>query len=390
LGGLARRDSLVKKLRADGNILLLDNGDIISKLSRQDELKYQTAVSAMNEMGYDALNIGEGDLLGMHFLNQIQSDANFSLLCANLSLQKASNPFQTYIIKTYGQGQNQIKVAIIGIISKQFEGELSALDSNLSIEEPEKILHPIIEKLTEQVNLIILLSHSNQTYAETLAKKFPSLDIIICGHRVDEPPETLTKVGDTIILSAANKGMYVGRLDLSFNAGSVADEKYQLIRLSDEFPDSPVISKLLMLYQTMLKSEDVLLLEAEQEKPAGGVFYVGNNSCKSCHEKESAAWEKTKHAKAYSTLIDRKHEFDPECVKCHTVGFGYISGFRHPSSSQELANVGCESCHGAGSNHVDNPQAGYGDTSDAICRNCHDTDNSPKFEYDKYVIPIKH
>ena len=49
--------------------------------------------------------------------------------------------------------------------------------------------------------------------------------------------------------------------------------------------------------------------------------------------------------------------FDPECVKCHTVGFKYQSGYEDEKKTPHLKHVGCESCHGPGSGHVAAPKA---------------------------------
>src|SRR5262249_8041783 len=101
--------------------------------------------------------------------------------------------------------------------------------------------------------------------------------------------------------------------------------------------------------------------------------YVGSEACAACHNKDPknnhgkrdayAIWLESKHAHAYKTLETAKNpslrQFDGECLKCHTIGFGYKTGFVDEATDVangiSLKNVGCESCHGPCSDHVAKP-----------------------------------
>lgn len=124
--------------------------------------------------------------------------------------------------------------------------------------------------------------------------------------------------------------------------------------------------------------------------------YVGSQACQSCHAAEYATWSKGGHARAVDTLRkDGKHE-QPDCLKCHTTGFGRTGGFPvdgKPDQHPGLAHVGCESCHGPGGDHVKEgaPRVGnivsLTDKCDScvilqICGSCHDDANDPGFEFE--------
>lgn len=100
-----------------------------------------------------------------------------------------------------------------------------------------------------------------------------------------------------------------------------------------------------------------------------GFTYVGVNVCRECHGEgaignQYAIWVSSPHAKAFFTLLtDKGMEIakregiaDPvnssDCLKCHTTGRGQYEDLKSEG-------VGCEACHGPGSdyhkasNHVD-------------------------------------
>jgi len=84
--------------------------------------------------------------------------------------------------------------------------------------------------------------------------------------------------------------------------------------------------------------------------PAEGPAYMGGSKCKKCHIKQYKTWKVTKHAKAFS-CIDAEHQKDPECIKCHTTGYGK-GGFVDTDKTPQFENVQCEQCHGPGGNHI--------------------------------------
>ena len=104
--------------------------------------------------------------------------------------------------------------------------------------------------------------------------------------------------------------------------------------------------------------------------------YVGSKKCKKCHIKEHKSWEEGKKGKAFEALkpgqateAKTKAKLDPAkdytkdatCVACHTTGFGKPGGYAMPAEGadektlkelESLQGVGCESCHGPGSEYI--------------------------------------
>ncbi len=93
-----------------------------------------------------------------------------------------------------------------------------------------------------------------------------------------------------------------------------------------------------------------------------GTKYIGVNKCKACHIKQYNSWKRTKMAVSFENLkpgvkaeeklkvgLNPKMDFtkDPECLACHTTGYGKPGGFISIEETPEMANVQCEACHGA-------------------------------------------
>ncbi len=154
--------------------------------------------------------------------------------------------------------------------------------------------------------------------------------------------------------------------------------------------------QLLALYQEMLKSER--LLEKHYRRPLPEVsptvkknWYGGVESCIRCHKKPYAKWQTTKHAHAWNTLAKKNHEWDPECVVCHVTGFGFQTGFVTHEKTPQLKDVQCEACHGPLGFHVkDQSFRVRAREAKKRCIQCHNSDHSPGFDFDKYFEKIRH
>ncbi len=391
LGGFPRRDSVIQQLTVKGKTLVpVANGDLIDNATRQSELKAEIGFVALKAMGYVAYNVGERDLLlGIDRLEYLQDTSGIPFLSANL-FHGENRVFQPFVLHTVNLQDNQIQVAIIGILSQSFEVHVENAGAGLRLEDPVVVLTDLVEKLDQAADLIVLLAHANLAESEGLASAFPQIDVVVSGHEQEKLQEAPVFVKNTVLLNTGTKGKAFGQLDIRWdNDRTVADYDFQAVSLSERLPDSPRMIELLTLYQQMLTAEN-LSVDLEREPPATGGMYVGSASCKGCHAEAYAIWKQSKHAHAYQTLVSHGHAADPECLTCHTVGFGFQTGFVNMETIPNLPDVGCENCHGVGGNHVKNPQKGYGQVTKADCLTCHTTQNSPKFDYEVYLPKIRH
>jgi hypothetical protein len=106
--------------------------------------------------------------------------------------------------------------------------------------------------------------------------------------------------------------------------------------------------------------------EVKKEAPAVHQ-YVGAAKCKVCHnaEKKGAQytkWEESKHSRAYESLASEaalkigkdkgieNPQTSDQCLKCHVTAFGAPAEAKAESFDQ-TEGVGCEACHGPGSDY---------------------------------------
>lgn len=157
----------------------------------------------------------------------------------------------------------------------------------------------------------------------------------------------------------------------------------RFIRLDAQSPSHPKLRVLLDQLFARIGAEHTQRPARPRASESGAPSYVGSRTCAACHTRAYVWWTQTPHGKAYATLRRRGRELDLTCIGCHVTAFD-VPGGAALGALGELENVGCESCHGPGSAHVDNPRPPLGalhrQVADRICLHCHDPEHSDGFE----------
>jgi predicted CXXCH cytochrome family protein len=112
-----------------------------------------------------------------------------------------------------------------------------------------------------------------------------------------------------------------------------------------------------------------------------GQFGAANN-CGLCHTDYHADWTQTLHKVAWDNL-PAFGKTNPDCLPCHTVGFGQPGGYVDQATTPHLAGVQCENCHGAAREHAVAPTTAPVPTIDrsaAMCGTCHQGEHHPTHE----------
>jgi 2',3'-cyclic-nucleotide 2'-phosphodiesterase (5'-nucleotidase family) len=199
----------------------LDSGDLFFKKYLnpipENEFKMMNEkahliIECLNLMGYDAIGIGDDDLvLGKEFLSEISKKANFPFISSNL-FDEASGKilFKSFLIKEI----NGLRIGIFGLLSPDlFAGPSDPRRKGLNIRSPMETAQAMVKELKPKTDLIILLSHLGYAKDIELAQAVEGINFIVGGHtgiNLAYPP----MIKNTIMLQTASRGMFGARLDI--------------------------------------------------------------------------------------------------------------------------------------------------------------------------------
>ena len=126
---------------------------------------------------------------------------------------------------------------------------------------------------------------------------------------------------------------------------------------------------------------------AVAERAESGPRYAATSACISCHMHQFGTWAFSEHKNAWQALVERGQGYDPECLGCHSTGFGEPGGFGELSkfNLNRLGAVQCEACHGPLKGHPEDESVAVAPITEATCLRCHDEANSPEFDFDSYM-----
>jgi len=352
-------------------------GDFAGRPDTQGTIKSKVALEAMKKMDYDALVLGEREIaLGDDFVFKQIKKGGVPLVDTNVEYNGRDVGKRKIIIKRGG-----LKIGILGLTLDQTRAGQEAW----TIEDPFEAVKEVLPDLRKKVDIVILLSHIGYRQSVALAedKDIDGIDVVLVGHggrRVKTPQS----IGNAIMAEAGSQGKYVGRVDLTYDREEkkITDFSGKLIPLDSKVADDEKMQKLYSSYQEQVK--DLVKKEAKGRKETTGTQpsnYMGAVWCRSCHTDIYKAWNGTPHAKAFFTLREKGEEYNPECVGCHTTGYGK-GGFLTANETPTFINVQCEACHGSASKHVaDKGKTPLRKMEAAVCLRCHTPERDENFDY---------
>lgn len=352
-GGIRRLATAVRSLGPAGRTTLLVNGPLVHGHARQDEVKAETLAEALKAMDAAAVHLTSRDIgLGDGVVGSIARLSGDRVIAADrpaIPPRLVSGPL---------------------LIGAAGGAAAESLARDLAREAQEADLLPA------------LLLDGGRDQARRLAEAVPGLRLVVyrSGSR---PPTEAERIGKTTLVTPGEKGKAILRLELK----SRELARYRVVELGPEFEDDQRVSGIYRTYQSRVRDEKLL----ERVPRSKAEKYAGSSACMTCHSHAWDVWKASRHSRALKTLEDDGHDRDPDCTGCHVVGLADTTGFISRKETPDLADVGCESCHGPAADHVRDPYKFrlpmFGEKA---CMPCHVPEHSPGFDFRTYWEKIKH
>ncbi len=168
----------------------------------------------------------------------------------------------------------------------------------------------------------------------------------------------------------------------------------RFVPLESTLPSHPEVQKVVKDYDADVGKMNLEWARTQgQDCPApaeGQAAFVGSAACADCHADTVPVWEASKHHHAWETLEEQGKQFHLNCTGCHVTGWEQPGGVCRLDKVAGREDVGCESCHGPGSLHVDNPspETITGKPGEKVCVTCHNPENSPHFDFATYLPKV--
>ena len=259
IGGIARRSTLVKRLRTEleargTTVWLMDAGDFSDGTPFSTEYHGDADIEAMNALGYDFSTLGNHEFNNpLTVLKKLISEFRYPVLCANATENSTGKPLaQTSAIRKVGR----LKIGIFGILTHEAATYPASKDGVTVTGEIESA-QSMVKALRPRADIVIALSHAGDDMDEKIAAAVPGLDVIVGGHSHSRLPTgqfvwrsddlKAKEVNGTIIVQAHQWGGELGRLDLLFTkdehgAWHVDRYRERLIPVTPDIPEDPAVA----------------------------------------------------------------------------------------------------------------------------------------------------
>ncbi|TPW09857.1 MAG: putative lipoprotein, partial [Halothiobacillaceae bacterium] len=244
----------------------------------------------------------------------------------------------------------------------------------------------------EGVTTVLLTAISLAEVKALLPLDLVDILVVKSAYEVYGEPQWAEK---TLVLTPGSRGMRLGRLILEVDQqGAVRSFQHQITAMPATIANAARLAGWYEEYNQQIKADYLASVELKKKRETGEKIFAGAKTCQGCHEAQYKVWQAMRHAKAFRSLERVNKAFDPACIKCHAVGFEKEGGYIDSELTPHLANVQCESCHGAAGEHVRTqgvkPVANKRWEKAEICAQCHVQKHSPGFELEKYWPKIAH
>lgn len=302
--GFSAQKTLIDRIRLEvekkgGEVLLLHAGDINTGVPESDLQNARPDIEAMNEIGYEAMVLGNHEFDNpLQLLDMQEKWANFPFLSANVFLKKNNKT----LVKPYTVlNKDGLKIAVVGLTTEDTAklGNPEYMDL-IEFKDPTATARRVLSELnkTEKPDIKIALTHmgyyhdakhgsnapGDVSMVRSLDKK--AFDMVIGGHTHDtvciddkgefrhdyKPTEPCRPdfQNGTWIMQAGEWGKYLGRADFEFINGNLKLVNYQLIPINLKRKVKSAVGKSeYILYAEEIPQDERLLAKLKSYQEQG-------------------------------------------------------------------------------------------------------------------------
>jgi 2',3'-cyclic-nucleotide 2'-phosphodiesterase (5'-nucleotidase family) len=231
-GSLSRLDAYADAVtaraptvRVHGGHWLADGTDFDGRVRPDVLIQDRTMIGGMQAVSWDAVNVSVADLAGLLTLGADSGADALQLVSANVR----GNGIATHRVMELGG----LRIGFTGIAAET--ATLAELPPG-SVLEPVAAATPVLEQLSKEADVIVLLSYMAPEAARTLQKRFPAIDVVVdtAQHREYLAP---VRVQDTLWVYSHYQTMRVGELRLDLRNGRVVGAVDRKVDLDPSMPD---------------------------------------------------------------------------------------------------------------------------------------------------------
>ena len=359
LGGFDRRPAVFSSVPSEKR-LIIDTGSLVRGDAQQDLIKFNISIQALSLLAYDVVNLTEKDIEVSQNLGLLD-DPVLGLVSPHAAGGKISGKFQ----HRYFLNGEPVTLCVV-----TYDVETSPIRQIRDVFGP-------VEPGRKRVN-ILLVNQCDEGMIASIAK-MGIVDCLICPSVSDEPMIIGEPDRKPLVFSVGRFGRYICKLQIQAARHSNAMTfNFQSIAVKEELKQDASLINLYKDYQQLVREAGLLEAHPRFVLPSG-LQYAGSKSCMACHAYEYENWSSKAHARAFATLENVGSHFDPECVVCHVVGMDYQSGFITPDQTPHMKDVGCENCHGPGSEHIKTQGMTKLAEPKSTCTDCHTPEHSGEY-----------
>jgi 5'-nucleotidase len=247
-GGVARRATLVKRVRKDNpNTLLIDAGDVFQGTPYFNFYKGEVEYKSMSLIGYDVVTLGNHDFdNGVDALAVAMKFANFDFVSSNYDVR--NTPLESRVKPYVVRMIRGVRVGLFGLGISPDNLITPANFKGVKYNDPVKAAKEVVGALREKERCTLVVGMSHLGYYPNaregeigdtqVAAQVDGIDFIASGHThtfMKQPVITKTPSGgNTIIFQVGRSGIYVGRVDMKLRAGRVIAAAARLLDLRDD------------------------------------------------------------------------------------------------------------------------------------------------------------